>query len=1133
MPIELGDDWMCNETGYVTGIHFWISTYEDIGIGEGWSFSVNIYDDDRSDYFSHPAPYGGELWHREFYYNDTYTVTGPFLGDEGWIIADDETPAYYEHNHQLFWRVDMENISDPFLQHNGTIYWLTITASTLESQYVWGLKTSNDHFMDDAVAGIAEWNEVGQYFEYSWHPLNETAPYIDPLDFAFVITSEPAPEYGDPTTFPDAKMHFPQYPDPYGWDVAWLTDIDPTFFLADDWLCTESGNVTDIHFWLSWHGDINAPIPYFGVEIWSNNPGQGYSYPDTQLWYAMLNDTQFNVIGPYYGDEGWCIPDDVYYEHDHRKFWRIDIEIENITEPFYQENGKIYWLLIRAPLVAPAQMGWKTTELQYNFMDNAVYGGMYGTYPLYDPITMAPLNLAFVITGEPEEPEYGDNTTFPNAKMHFPQYPDPYGWDVDWCSGGGDTEIVWDNGMNITEDTLPAQYEPAEYGELGVLADDFQFDETTSVTDVHWIGVYWNGEPLGGFDWNITFYNDDGTGTGPGTVFAGMYNFTNNECNEQELEVSGYYNCTVYLPDALVFQADTKYWVAFRSYGVYPPQAGMPGHTGTQLHELVFKSEFFGYPTWTDGYDVWGLYYDLPFQLTASSSVPVVLADDWQCNFTGNVTDIHYWISSYNDALGYQEIYDIFADTTSNVYIGIFSNNATPPSHPDEPLLIGQPTMGMCDIDISGPYYGDEGWLVPPDAYEEHNHGQFWRIDYTNFTSPFYQENGTIYWLAIWIENQSVYKIGWKTSQDHWNDNAVFGGVDEWYELYNPLNMSEPIDLAFVITGEPYELPQPNRPPNVPTNESPANNSDYVLINSYLSVIVTDPDGDPMDVVFYWANGTEIGVDWGVASGGTASIYIPDYYWMSHDIEYSWYVIVYDTSLLTNISGIWNFTTCKNYDLNGDGTVNYLDISLLVSHYGENIPDATQHITLRPIADTIVTWTTSPPMPAHFLAVMEIIPDDPNTFVFENPPAIGPELFFVNAPSYTYTIINVTLNARMSSIAGGGADWFLPTIWDGMSPFAYDIPTLIMTPFPIFQTYPSSTWIGDPYGGDWTWAKLLVYHFGVDQTGVPFVSSTMMTQFYLDVYYSTPGSESYDINGDGIVNYLDVSSLVSHYGESY
>jgi hypothetical protein len=229
-------------------------------------------------------------------------------------------------------------------------------------------------------------------------------------------------------------------------------------------------------------------------------------------------------------------------------------------------------------------------------------------------------------------------------------------------------------------------------------------------------------------------------------------------------------------------------------------------------------------------------------------------------------------------------------------------------------------------------------------------------------------------------------------------------------------------------------------------------------------------------------------------------------------------------------SPIWSFTTCRAYDLNGDGTINYLDVSALVSHYGDTIPQDIQETFLRPIGDGLATWTRSPPAPANFLLVMETIPDDPMTFVWANPPAGSPELYLIGTPSYTYSIINVTLNARMCSVAGG--DLFQHCIWDGFGAPSYGPPMPTLTMFPIFQTY-SFTWSSDPYGGDWTWAKLQIYHFGVDQTGVPFISPTMMTQFNIDVYYTTPGSEPYDINGDTIVNYLDVSSLVSHYRESY
>ena len=44
------------------------------------------------------------------------------------------------------------------------------------------------------------------------------------------------------------KMHFPQLPDESGWDVRATRPV----VLGDDWRCSETGWVKDIHFWGSW-----------------------------------------------------------------------------------------------------------------------------------------------------------------------------------------------------------------------------------------------------------------------------------------------------------------------------------------------------------------------------------------------------------------------------------------------------------------------------------------------------------------------------------------------------------------------------------------------------------------------------------------------------------------------------------------------------------------------------------------------------------------------------------------------------------------------------------------------------------------------------------------------------------------
>ena len=55
------------------------------------------------------------------------------------------------------------------------------------------------------------------------------------------------PAWADWDEGDDYKMHYPQMPDPTGWDIC-LVDQ----WVADDFTCTESGPITDIHFWISW-----------------------------------------------------------------------------------------------------------------------------------------------------------------------------------------------------------------------------------------------------------------------------------------------------------------------------------------------------------------------------------------------------------------------------------------------------------------------------------------------------------------------------------------------------------------------------------------------------------------------------------------------------------------------------------------------------------------------------------------------------------------------------------------------------------------------------------------------------------------------------------------------------------------
>ena len=191
------------------------------------------------------------------------------------------------------------------------------------------------------------------------------------------------------------KMHFPQMPDPTGWDVNFHD-----YFLADDWRCSKTGPVNDIHFWISWRHDIIEDLPYITTYIYSNDPDGTYSKPLEQLWTRTFTLDQFIVAGPWIGDQGWMEPYGEFFEHDHQFYYQINIK--NITQPFIQQNNTIYWLIIQMPFLYPIEMGWKTS--QDHFMDAAVWGSPGQWTPIIDPLEQTPIDFAFVITGEDEEP---------------------------------------------------------------------------------------------------------------------------------------------------------------------------------------------------------------------------------------------------------------------------------------------------------------------------------------------------------------------------------------------------------------------------------------------------------------------------------------------------------------------------------------------------------------------------------------------------------------------------------------------------------------------------------------------------------------------------------------------------------
>ncbi|MCK4655991.1 MAG: hypothetical protein KAT85_03145, partial [candidate division Zixibacteria bacterium] len=219
----------------------------------------------------------------------------------------------------------------------------------------------------------------------------------------------------------DAKMHWPQWPD---LDNTGM-DVDMFWFkLADDFRCTECGPITDIHFWGSFADDIlppGGPGPgslTFQLEIYSNipaeeNPDGYWSKPGTLLCEWIFGP------GTYYvsqicdnNPEDWFDPFAWMWINDnHFNAYQYDFYIED--DVCYQEKDTIYWLAIKDLSDVPSEyhFGWKTTEFELRFMDDAAALADPPTFwwPLKYPFNYQPeewadssLDLAFVITGGEE-----------------------------------------------------------------------------------------------------------------------------------------------------------------------------------------------------------------------------------------------------------------------------------------------------------------------------------------------------------------------------------------------------------------------------------------------------------------------------------------------------------------------------------------------------------------------------------------------------------------------------------------------------------------------------------------------------------------------------------------------------------
>ncbi|MFP3938535.1 MAG: PEP-CTERM sorting domain-containing protein [Phycisphaerae bacterium] len=201
------------------------------------------------------------------------------------------------------------------------------------------------------------------------------------------------------------KMHFPQEGD-LDTGVA-VYDMAPTR-LADDWQCSESGAVTDIHIWVSWKNDQDTSIGGADIAIRSDSGTE----PGGELWSRSFD-------GENIGYWVWSSsPDGLWWydpttgnaeEDDHTALVMLSFSI-GAQDAFTQTEGARYWLDVSLELdeQAAEQLGWSNTNDSYRngavWWDDQDSTWRRLSYPSGHPEAQNEddqMDLAFVIVPEP------------------------------------------------------------------------------------------------------------------------------------------------------------------------------------------------------------------------------------------------------------------------------------------------------------------------------------------------------------------------------------------------------------------------------------------------------------------------------------------------------------------------------------------------------------------------------------------------------------------------------------------------------------------------------------------------------------------------------------------------------------
>jgi hypothetical protein len=629
-PFALADDFICTNTGPITDIHLWAGWLNDI-VDFNTTFWLGIYEDvpavTNGPVLIPSRPSTNLVWQQYFFpgqYSQSLVAggIGNFYNPEPPGIMGNEVKTYYYCFYPTNPPVQTGTTNKP------KIYWLAVYAMPSQAtSFLFGWKSAQ--FQQFDISTRTPWGGTAP-ITTDWRPNYDLNNFG--LDLAFKIntaTNQPPPP---PPCCPETNgVKFVQYPKvPSGVDV----NASQNLTLADDFLCTNTGPVTDIHLWGSWLQDKIDPNVLFTLTIWSDVPKQTNggtiipSHPGIQLWSEPFGPGEYyqcpytNITEQFYDPS---IPAPIGFDTN------VYYLCFYPRQPFRQQGTAAvhtnYWLSVNAQTTASAQtlFGWHSSYQFYN--DTAVWGA--GPAPaawntMADPFGN-PLSMAFKVTTPTNEPPPPPCCPETNG-VKFVQHPQVPG------------------GLDVNATRNPA-------GQPLVLADDFQCTNTGPVTDIHLWGSWLQDRIDPNVLFTLSIWSDvpkktNGTVVvpshpgiplwsepfGPGEYYQCLYTNRVEQFYDASLpaimglDTNVYYLC-FYPKNPFVQQgtatATTNYWLSVSAQTAAGSQQLFGWHTS---YEYYNDTAVWGNgpmpPTWTPMTDPQGIPLSMAFKVTTPTNPP-------------------------------------------------------------------------------------------------------------------------------------------------------------------------------------------------------------------------------------------------------------------------------------------------------------------------------------------------------------------------------------------------------------------------------------------------------------------------------------------------------------------------------